>query len=252
MRVKGMLPVLAACALVLAGCSLPRKDRVSDASGPASGTDVGAAPEAVGADAPVKATPPSEQGTKGSTTFGVKRDGDVPEGYGVAPGDMTLDFASASIVSGSVRGLSVAFESTDEKGLKQSLGMLMVSSGIMDVWTTYEGGKTLHFKHPPTPFTLTDGDYPADPHDSRGHALIIGPVVTQHYKTPDGSLSAWFVHFKKFKLEITEASIVDEKLTMSCTFSGESVPDKYQPPAVYSISGSFTITDAELGLTLRD
>ena len=239
--------VAALGALVLAGCGFLKKDRVGGAKGPglSAGADAGAGPE-------VKEDPPPEKVEKGKATFSVKRDGDVPDGYGIAPGDVTLDFADASIVTGSVGGLSVAFESTDEKGLEQSLGMLMVSSEIMDVWYTYDGGETLHFKHPPVPFTLTDGDYPADPRDARGRSLLIGPVVTQHFKTPDGSLSARYVPFKKFKLEITGASIVDEKLTMSCTFSGESVPYPYQPPAVYSIKGSFTITDAALGLTMRD
>jgi hypothetical protein len=247
MRVIGTSAVLAACALVLAGCGFLKKDRVAGAQGPglSAGADAGAGPEG-------KEDPPPVKVEKGAATFSVKRDGDVPEGYGIVPGAMTLDFAGASIVTGSVGGLSVAFESTDGKGLKQSLGMLMVSSKIMDVWYTYEGGETLHFKHPPVPFTLTDGDYPADPHDARGRSLLIGPVVTRHYKTPDGSLAAWIVPFKKFKLEITDASIVDEKLTMSCTFTGESVPETYQPPAVYSIKGSFTITDAALDLTDRD
>jgi hypothetical protein len=257
MRVKGTLGILAACTLATAGCGFLKKDRISDASGPGSGADVGTAPEAAGADAAaetpqLEGTPQSQKDMKGTATFSVKRDGDVPEGYGIVPGTMTLGFSQASIVSGSVGGLSVAFESTDEKGLKQALAMLLPSGDKMSVWYSYEGGKTLNFKHSPLPFKLTDGDYPADPKDARGHDLILGPVVTRHYKTPDGSLSAWLVHFRKFKLEITEASIVDEKLTMSGTFSGESVPESYQPPAAYSISGSFKIADAELGLTMRD
>jgi hypothetical protein len=231
---------------VVAGCGFLKKDSVADAAAGTGGLkDAGSPPQDT-------ETVPSGKEAKGSTTFSVKRHGDVPPGYGIEPGAYTMALSHASIVTGTVLGLEIAFESAYEKEQKRSLSMMLVSNKILSFWTTYDGGRKLHFKYPETPFTLTEGDYPAGPNDERGHPLTIGPVVTHEFKVPGGAFSAWFVHFRKFKLEITDAAIVDEHLTLSGTLSGESVPGQYDPPAVYEISGSFTIKGAELGLKNRD
>jgi hypothetical protein len=251
----------AACALVMAGCA--RKDQAPDTSGAgsSSGAEAGAAPVAAGPDGGVTEQqvdgghPPSDQDARGSGTFSVKLkpNGDVPPDDGIVPGDYTMLLAAANVVSGSAGGLSVELESLDDKKRRQTLRVMLASSGTMNIGYTYEDGKTLHFTHPPLPFTLTDANYPADPHDARGHAFAIGPVVTRETMQPNGIPSRSFVHFKKFKLVVTDATVAaDGKLTMSCTFSGTSVPDPYQPPAVYSISGSFKITGAPLGQTFKD
>ena len=249
----------AACMLVVAGCGFFKKDRGAGDSGTGSysGADAGAAQEAAGPDGEVaeqqvKDHPPLDSSAKGSATFSVKRDGDVPPGYGIVPGDYSMLLGRASVVTGTAGGLNLEFESLDDKNQKRTLGIMMASSSAMSIWYTYEGGEKLHFKHRPLPFTLTDGDYPSDPHDARGRALVVGPVVTQQIKDPGAALSSRFVSFDKFKLKITEAAVDDEKLTMSCTFSGESVPDSYQPPAVYSISGSFKIAGEQLGMMFKD
>jgi len=226
---------------VAAGCGFFKKDSVSDAAsaGPASGGDaeagVGGSKEA-----------------KGSATFSVKRRGEVPPGYGIAPGTFTMALSQTSLLTGTPLGLSIVFESAYEKEQKRSLEIRLVSNEILGYWYTHEGGKKLNVKVPEAPFTLTEGDYPAGPDDERGHPLIIGPVFTQEFKVPGGAFSAWFAHFRKFKLEITDAAIDDKNLTLSGTLSGESVPGTYEPPAVYEISGSFTVKGAELGLTNRD
>ena len=254
MTAAGKKKMIAVCVIALAGCGFLRKDRVPDAETAAVdiAQESGGLPD-VGIEPTVKQSPPPVEEAKGSATFGIKRQGDVPEGYGIVPGAYTMGLGQASIVSGTVGGLSVSFESLDEKKQEQSLEMLLPSGKVMSVWLTYEGGReNLHFKHKPFPFNLTEGDYPADPQDARGHDLAIGPIVTHKVRQPNGILSPRFVHFSKFKIKVTDAAIDDMKLTMSCTFEGESVPDEYQPPAVYTISGSFTITGAVLGRTLRD
>jgi hypothetical protein len=259
MKTIEMTLVAAACMLVVAGCGFLKKDRIPEDSetGSSSGADAGAAQEAAGPDGEVteqqvKSHPPSDSSAKGSAAFNVKRDGDVPPGYGIVPGDYSMLLGRASVVTGTAGGLSVEFESLDDKNQKRTLSIMMASSSAMSIWYTYEGGETLHFKHPHLPFTLTEGDYPSDPHDARGRTLAIGPVVTQQIKEPGATLSSRFIYFNKFKLKITEAAVDDEKLTMSCTFCGESVPDPYQPFAVYSISGSFKIAGEQLGMTFKD
>jgi hypothetical protein len=254
MTAVGKKLVVAACVLVLAGCGFLRKDRARDAeTAPADVTQGNSGQPDVGVEPTAEVFPPAVEDAKGSAAFDIKRQGDVPEGYGLVPGSYTMNLSQASIVSGTVGGLSVAFESLDEKKQEQSLGMLLPSGKVMSVWLTYEGGReNLHFMHPHLPFKLTDGNYPSDPQDARGHGLAIGPIVTHKVRQPNGILSPRFVHFEKFKIEVTDAAIDDMKLTMSCTFEGESVPYEYEPPAVYSISGSFTITGAVLGHTFRD
>ena len=248
----------AACALVMAGCFTKDKAPDTSGSGSSSSAEAGAAPEAGGPDGGVTEQqvrpPPSDQGARGSGTFSVKLkpNGGVPPDDGIVPGDYTMRVAAANVVSGSAGGLSVELESLDDKKQRQTLRVMLASSGTMDIRYTYEDAKTLHFTHPPLPFTLTDADYPASPHDARGHGFAIGPVVTWEGMQPNGLPSRSFVQFKKFKLVVTDATVADGKLTMSCTFSGTSVPDPYQPPAVYSISGSFKITGAPLGQTFKD
>jgi hypothetical protein len=244
------------CLGVAAGCGLLKKESVESTAAPKAGAVDGTVETAgkVGpADAAVEpsvkaGTEPEGKKAAGSAAFTVKRSGDVPAGYGIRPGDYTMDLRSASMVTGTENGLKLAFESV-ENWMSVFLPSIK-KFGIQHI--VDDKGSRFKLKHSPLPFVIGSDDYPSDPKDGRGRDLMIGPVVTNIVKLASGDSTARLGHFKKFKFTISSLSVDGHALTMSCSFEGESAPDPSQPAAVYTLSGSLAVKDAELGLTHKD